>query len=159
MIARLLEEADISYVVYLAEAMHAESPLYRDLTFDPQKVESLCRLCLNNEEWVCIVATSDDGTPIGFTAAGLVPTLFGPDTMVEDLGFYVHAPWRGTTAAIRMLRMLETWASVMGATMIRMGITTGTNPQQTAKFLSRFAYQETGWLYTKAVSPLSSTQS
>lgn len=155
MLARLIEPDDVKYVVYLAEKMHAESPVYCQMTFDAAKVEALCNLCLNNEDWICIVAVTDDGTIIGFTAACVVPTLFGGDTIVEDLGFYVHAPWRGTTAAVRMLRMLETWAKSVGAVMIRMGITTGTNPVQTARFLGRFGYAETGWLYSKSVSPLS----
>lgn len=159
MLARLMEEADIAAIVHLAEAMHEEAPCYRDFTFDPKKVNALCQLCLNEEDWICIVAVEDDGRIVGFTAAGCIETLFGPDRMVEDLAFYVHPMSRGTTAAVRMIRMLETWAMAVNAKSIRMGITTGTNPVQTAKFLSRFGYVETGWLYTKSVCPLSSMPS
>jgi GNAT superfamily N-acetyltransferase len=155
MLARLIEVWDTPTIVRLAEAMHAEAPTYRDLAFDPAKVEALCRLCLDSDDWICVVAVNDDQEVIGFTAAGVVPTLFGPDALVEDLAFYVDPAWRGTTAAVRMLRMLETWASVVGAKAVRMGITTGTNPVQTARFLSRFGYAETGWLYTKPLGPLS----
>lgn len=151
MLARLIQEADFDSVVGLAAEMHAEAPTYRDFAFDPDRVRSLCQLCLDANEWICVVVEDDDGLLIGFTAAGVVPTLFGHELVAEDLAFYVHPSRRGTTAAVRMLRMIETWAKALGAKAIRMGITTGTNPAQTAKFLSRFGYVETGWLYTKSV--------
>lgn len=150
MLARLIKEADFDSVVSLARQMHAESPTYRDFAFDPEKVQALCQLCFDADEWICVVV-EDDEAIIGFTAAGFVPTLFGHELVVEDLAFYVHPSRRGTTAAVRMLRMIETWSKTLGAKAIRMGITTGTNPTQTAKFLSRFGYAETGWLYTKSV--------
>lgn len=136
-------------VTALARAMHAEAPVYRSYAFDPERVRGLCLNCLNVPEWVCFVAEGDDGSVIGFTAGVLVPTIFGPDTFVEDVGFYVHPAWRGTSAAVRMVRMLEGWAQIMGASALRIGVTTGTNPGPTGRFLSRFGYDLTGWLYTK----------
>lgn len=154
MLARLLEERDVLSVVELARAMHEEAPVYRDFAFVDEKVAQLCANCLEREDWLCIVTEADDGMIVGFTAAVCVPTLFGEDAFVEDLGFYVHPAWRGTTAAVRMLRMLESWAAAMNASAIRMGVTTGTNPAQTGKFLQRFHYDLTGWLYTKPIGPL-----
>ena len=151
MLARLIKEADFESVVGLAKQMHAEAPTYRDFAFDPAKVQALCQICFDMDDWICVVVEDDDGEIIGFTAAGAIATLFGHELVVEDLAFYVHPSRRGTTAAVRMLRMIETWAKTLGAKAIRMGITTGTNPTQTAKFLSRFGYAETGWLYTKSV--------
>lgn len=157
MLARILERQDVPAIVALARVMHAEAPFYQDLIYDEQKVEALCGLCLDEDAWFCLVAQEEEGSIIGFLAAVATPTLFGPDLTVEDLAFYVLPDWRGTTAAVRMLRMLESWSTAIGAKRIRMGITTGTNPGQTARFLNRFDYVETGWLYTKIVCPLPET--
>jgi GNAT superfamily N-acetyltransferase len=158
MLVRLVGPDDVPAIIELAREMHGEAPFYRDLTYDPQKVEDLCRLCLNENNWLCLVAEDKDGAIIGFLAAVATPALFGPDIIVEDLAFYVRPQSRGTTAAVRMLRILEGWAPTIDAKRIRMGITTGTNPEQTSRFLNRFDYIETGWLYTKIVCPLPETQ-
>jgi len=126
MLVRLVGPVDVPAIIKLAREMHGEAPFYRDLTYDPQKVEDLCHLCLNENNWLCLVAEDKDGAIVGFLAAVATPALFGPDIIVEDLAF--------------------------------LGITTGTNPEQTSRFLNRFDYIETGWLYTKIVCPLPETQ-
>lgn len=155
--ARLMAAADISAVLSLARAMHAESPVYRGLAFDEDKVRMLSHACLASPDWLCAVAVTEDEAPqiAGMVVVCVVETFFGPDRMAEDLVFFVAPQHRGTSAAVRLIRMAETWAAAVGARFLRMGITTGTNTDSTARFLTRLGFSDAGMLLARPVSPLS----
>lgn len=154
MFVRQIESRDFDQVIELARTMKEEAPCYRDYAFNQYKVAGLCQVCLDDPDWICIVTENDDGELVGFTAAGCVEMLFGHDRFVEDLCFYVQPKYRGSSAALRMMNMLESWSTSIGAKAMRLGITTGTNPAQAGKFLTRQGFSETGGLYTKTICPL-----
>lgn len=144
---------DLDELVELCRAMWHEAPRYRDHPFRPSKIGQWGQLFLTNEDWLCVIARKEvEGklVPVGFVAAGAVEMLFCELKTVDDLGFFVLPEWRGTTAAVRLLRYLEAWGKAKGVE-IRMGVTTGTNQAQVGKFLARFGYEATGELYTKAL--------
>jgi GNAT superfamily N-acetyltransferase len=135
-------------VLDLARAMHGESPAYAPYPFEAKELSKWIALCRDADDWLCIIAWEDD-RPIGFMAVGAVAMLFSASQTVDDLALYVVPDRRGTTAALRLLRMMEPWAKAMGAKAIRMGVTTGINQAQTVKFLERLGYVQTGVLLTK----------
>lgn len=142
---------DLDELVELCRAMWNEAPRYRDYPFLPSKIAQWGQLFLTDENWLCVLAWQEvDGArkPIGFLAVGAVEMLFCHLKTVDDLGLFVLPEWRGTTAAVRLVRYLDAWAKAKGVE-IRMGVTTGTNPSQVGKFLTRFGYERTGELYTK----------
>lgn len=145
---RELTPERVGDLVELARAMHGESPVYRDYRFERDKLEGWAKLCLESEDWLCLIAL-DDGEPIGFIAVGSVDMLFSTERTVDDLGLFVLPRWRGTTAAVRLLRSMEGWASGRGR-VIRLGVTTGTNDAQATKFFQRFGYRQTGVMLSKA---------
>lgn len=144
-----LREGEEHHVLALAKAMHAESPVYSPYPFDDDRLLEWINLCLTHEDWLCLVAWDEGLEPIGFIAVGSGPMLFSKTRNVDDLGLYVRPEWRGTTAAVRLVRQMEGWAKSKGA-VIRLGVTTGTNSAQAVKFLERFGYRQTGVLLTKA---------
>lgn len=143
-----LREGEEHHVLALAKAMHAESPVYSPYPFDDDRLLEWINLCLTHEDWLCLVAWDEGLEPIGFIAVGSGPMLFSKTRNVDDLGLYVRPEWRGTTAAVRLVRQMEGWAKSKGA-VIRLGVTTGTNSAQAVKFLERFGYRQTGVLLTK----------
>jgi GNAT superfamily N-acetyltransferase len=147
---RELEPSDIAEVMQLAKAMHAESPFYSRYPFSEQKVERLCEVFLENPDWLCVVAEFNEKM-IGFLAVTIVPTFFGDARFVEDISFYVTPKYRGTSAALRLIRTVEAWAIANNVEAIRVGVTTGTNPGPTGNFFLRLGYEESGRLYTKLV--------
>jgi GNAT superfamily N-acetyltransferase len=133
----------------LARHMHAESPQYKDHPFVDERLLVWVKMCLEHEDWFCAIAWKDYD-PIGFVAVGAMEMIFSKDKTVDDLGLFVHPRHRGSTAALRLVRVMESWAKDK-ATKIRIGITTGTNQEQTERFLTRLGYQRTGVLLTKAI--------
>lgn len=147
---RKLEPSDIAEVMQLAKAMHVESPFYNRYPFSEEKVRRLYQVFLENPDWLCVVAELDEKI-IGFLAVTIVPTFFGDARFVEDISFYVDPKYRGTSAALRLVRAVEAWAIANNVAAIRVGITTGTNPGPAGNFFLRLGYEESGRLYTKLV--------
>lgn len=143
---RELEVGDTPGLIALCRAMQEESPIYQRFSFHPAKVEHWAQLCLSSPDWFCLVAHNAEGEMVGFVAAGCVELLFSEEKTVDDLALYVAPRWRGTTAAVRMVRQLLNWSVAKGARLVRMGVTTGTNPEQAARFLERFGFRQTGLL-------------
>lgn len=147
---RELKPSDIAEVMQLAKAMHVESPFYNRYPFSEEKVTRLYEVFLENPDWFCVVAELDEKI-IGFLAVTIVPTFFGHARFVEDISFYVDPKYRGTSAALRLVRTVEAWAIKNNVEAIRVGITTGTNPGPAGNFFVRLGYEESGKLYTKLV--------
>lgn len=144
---------DLEELVGLCRAMWHEAPRYRDYPFRPSKIAQWGQLFLTSDEWLCVIARKEvEGkqVPIGFLACGAVEMLFCEVKTIDDLGLFVLPEWRGTTAAVRLLRYLDAWGKPRGVA-VNMGVTTGTNPSQVGKLLTRFGYERTGELYTKAL--------
>lgn len=134
-------------MVRLARAMHDESPHYSAYPFVDGVLVEWCKLCITDDNWLCLVAWDGD-LPIGFIAIGSVPMLFSTERTVDDLGLFVLPARRGSSAALRLYKTAEPWARTKGREM-RMGITTGTNPEQAASFFTRLGFEQTGILLTK----------
>lgn len=148
---RPLEEGALTPLVDLTKAMHGEAPQYRDYPFEPFKLFDWGRLCLTDPNWLCLLAWEGE-TPIGFIAVGCVEMIFNRETTVDDLGLYVIPEKRGSTAALRLVRAMEAWATKTGSRTIRLGITTGVEAERSAKFLARLGYEQTGLMLTKRLN-------
>jgi GNAT superfamily N-acetyltransferase len=146
---REIEPADLGGALYLGRMMQAEAPAYRDYPFEDQRFSAWFALCLESPDWLGLVAVDEECGVIGFLAMGVMPMIFCSATTADDLAFFVHPEWRGTTAAIRLIRTMEAWAKAKGALQIRMGLTTGTNTNQAQRFLERFAYKLEGRVMVK----------
>jgi GNAT superfamily N-acetyltransferase len=146
---RELELADLPDVTELARIMHGEAPNYRDFPFDELRLQDWFGLFLKEKNWLCILAVDEQHGPIGMLAVAMLPMIFCYEQQIDDVAFFVHPDWRGTTAAIRMIRYLETWAKANGAAQIRIGLTTGTNEAQSIRFLERFGFHRTGSLMSR----------
>jgi GNAT superfamily N-acetyltransferase len=145
---RALQSGEEPDLIALARAMQEESPVYRPYPFSADRLMTWVNLCLTDADWLCLMAWNEDGQAIGFIAVGSIPMMFSTARTVDDLGIYVIPAWRGTTTALRLVRQMEGWASNKGQ-VIRLGVTTGTNKDQTVKFLERLGYMPTGILLTK----------
>lgn len=146
---REIEPRDLAGAGYLGRLMQAEAPAYREYPFEDERFAAWFDLCLNNPDWLGLVAVDDVAGIIGFLAMGCAPMIFCSARTADDLAFFVHPEWRGTLAAVKLLRHMEAWASAKGAVQIRMGLTTGTNTDPAKRFLERFGYQLEGLVLVK----------
>lgn len=146
---REVEPADLAGACHLGRMMQAEAPAYRDFPFEDARFSAWFALCLESPDWLGLVAVDESAGIVGFLAMGAMPMIFCSAVTVDDLAFFVHPQWRGTTAAVRLIRAMEAWAKAKGAAQIRMGLTTGTNPDAAQKFLERFSYSLEGRVMVK----------
>jgi GNAT superfamily N-acetyltransferase len=146
---REIEPLDLHQTLDLGRLMQAEAPAYRDYPFEDERFSAWFALCLENPDWLGLVAVDDLCGVIGFLAMGCAPMIFCSARTADDLAFFVHPKWRGTTAAVRLIRSMEAWAQAKGVAQIRMGLTTGTNTESARKFLERFGYQLEGLVLVK----------
>src|SRR5690606_39569733 len=89
--------------VELGEMMHAESPRFRALTYDPVKVAGVLFRSIYDPA-AQVLGAEQDGKLIGMLAGMIVEHFFGPDCYATDYVFYVHPAYRGTSAAPRLYR-------------------------------------------------------
>ena len=95
------------------------------------------------------MVADDEGVVIGFFIVAIVPYFFSLQTHAADLAFYVAKEYRGSSAAMRLLRAAETWAIRLGVKECRFGAATGINPDVADKFFTGMGYDRGGVLYVK----------
>jgi GNAT superfamily N-acetyltransferase len=150
-IVRPYRSVDLAEMTLLSAHMHAESPEHVDFTFDPAKVMQIGDLCLDDAApFICLVARMDEESPILGAIAGFVaPQFYGPDQYASDLIFYVYPPYRGSTAAARLLASFERWAKKLGAKRFQPGSFTGINPETTERFYRGMGFRAAGTIFVK----------
>src|SRR5690606_41625804 len=86
--------------------MHAESPRYRTLTYDPVKVAGIA-LHLIYDPAAQVQVAEQDGQLIGMLAGMVVQHFFGDDYYATDYVLFVRPEHRGSSAAPRLYRARE----------------------------------------------------
>lgn len=133
--------ADIPRLVELGAVMHAESPVFSRLRFDPQRLEATARYAIEHGfARVYVVG----GSIVGGMLAIAAPHWCSSDLVACDLALFIDPAHRGGIAAARLLTQYAQWAQDMGAVMIRFGVTTGVHPAQTQALAETLGWRPTG---------------
>src|SRR5690606_34537824 len=86
--------------------MHAESPRYRALTYDPAKVAGVALRLIYDPAAEVLVA-EQDGQLIGMLAGMIVEHFFGDDCYATDSVFFVRPEHLGSSVEPRLYRSWE----------------------------------------------------
>ena len=128
-IVRQAQQDDTYAILDLCECAHMESPRYRKLRFDPNKMEALIRamigtLATGSQGHVSVSEKS--GSITGVFLGVMQEHFFGPDLVAREVLLYVRPGERGTfaRAAVKLLRTFERWAVENGAVEIVVGSST-----------------------------------
>lgn len=136
---------DVPELVELGRAMHAESPRYRALTFDADKLAATLRgVLMVPEQGFARVVQADDGELIGGLIAVLVPHWASDDLTSCDLALFMAPQARGTLAPARLLNQYAQWARDRGARQIMLGVMTGVSVAQTVALCERLGWRQAG---------------
>lgn len=155
MIIRPYQPEDLPDCIELGRAMHSESS-FASHPFVPAKIRQLSDQCLNNPNYVCFVAKREDAL-IGLMVGLKCEHYFSDHSYAADLALYVLPPYRGSTAAVRLVSQFIHWATQVGCQEIRCGVTAGINDAMADKLYKRFGFEFAGSLYLRSISPLSNT--
>lgn len=147
-------EADISVLIAMGRALHAESPRYARLRFNAAKVENHIRGMIGSTLVVrapggAFVAEKG-GVVIGMLGAFIHAPFFTDDKIASDYTFYVVPEHRRKgRAAILLVRAFEQWAFDNGAVDIVPGVSTMIDGESTAKFYTKLGYEKYGDTFIK----------
>ncbi len=134
-------------ILQLGIAMQQEAD-YKVVPFDIESAaQSTLSYIINNENGFGVVAYTDDGKPAGLIAGSVTPYFFSKGRVASDFVWYVLPEYRGSRAAVKMLKMFKTWAAEQGAAELYMGISTGLFAERTGKLLERSGFDHVGGNY------------
>ncbi|HEX7011596.1 MAG TPA: GNAT family N-acetyltransferase [Steroidobacteraceae bacterium] len=140
---------DIDALVELGEMMHAESPRYRTLTYDPVKVAGIAQHLICDPAAQVLVA-EQGGQLVGMLAGMVVQHYFGHDYYATDYVFFVRPEHRGSSAAPRLYRAWEELLKADGrAKEIALGISTEVDLERTWSFYKRLGFHGSGAIMVK----------
>lgn len=134
--------ADLSILVEMGRALHAESPRYRGMRYDPDKVRRLARELTGNllAELGAVFVAEEAGEVVGVAAVVAAERWFGPDRYVTDLTMYVKPEHRGGSAFVKLVKALEDWAAQQGVQDIDLGVSTDVHTDRTVRAYERLGY-------------------
>lgn len=98
----------------------------------------------NNPNAVGFVAIENDKI-IGFISAIAHEYFFSNRKTASDLGFFVLPEFRGSRAALKLVKSLENWAKEIGADDLHLGQTTAVEMDKTRQFYERLGYKTVGF--------------
>ena len=113
--------------------------------FSYAKLDKYKILQLYKNQNVIIILAIDNDKIIGFIAAISHEYFFSDRKRVSDLGFYVLPEYRGSRAALKLVKSLETWATKMGVNDLHLGQTTAVDIDKTRQFYERLGYKTVGF--------------
>ena len=82
---------------------------------------------------------------IGFMAVVKGVYFFSTKPKISDIGLFVLPEFRGTSAAIKLLKAVEAWAKENNISDICIGQTTAVNMEKTQQFYNRLGYKTVGF--------------
>src|SRR4051812_7771369 len=95
----------------LAHAMHAESLLHRDMSFDDAKVVALFEAASQANALIYAKLYVKGEEALGLLLGGIIPMFFGHSRLARDLAWYVKPSARGTSAGIALVADFEAWVA------------------------------------------------
>ena len=138
----IVEELSLSR---LEEFLEIVAKMVAEAEFSYAKLEKHKILQLYKNQNVMIILAIDNDKIVGFIAAILHEYFFSNRKRVSDLGFYVLPEYRGSRAAIKLVKSLETWAKQTGADDLHLGQTTAVDIDKTRQFYERLGYKTVGF--------------
>ncbi|HEY4116750.1 MAG TPA: GNAT family N-acetyltransferase [Byssovorax sp.] len=142
---REVSAGDLRTVVALARRMHAESA-FAFLAFDVGSVTSGFEAVVGREDHFGAVAERG-ARVVGFIAGRLAHYPFSREILASDLAFYVAPEARASTAAVRLVRALWTWAESKGARELSLASSSGVEVERLEQFYGRLGLAKMGSIH------------
>jgi GNAT superfamily N-acetyltransferase len=116
---------DIPRMVDLGAQMHAESPEFCGMQFDPGRLANTIAAVIGNTGGGFARVLERDGQVIGGLLAMATPHYFSPDLVACDLAMFIAPEHRGGLAAVRLLAAYRDWGRAIGAVKVQLGVMAG----------------------------------
>lgn len=115
---------------------------------EPVEVEWLGMAEKLGEMYFMAIAEGGAG-PVGFITAVQSRYMFSPARHVAQDTFYVKPAYRGSRAALLLVRAVEEWARGLGLGRVVLSINSGITPDRAGRFYQKLGYAAMGGNYMK----------
>lgn len=132
---------DIPILVQFGESFMEESPNYQGRRYDSKKAEEHYKSLLKTG---LLLVVEHENVVVGGFAGGAGNEWFNGEKIAFDYVLYVRPEFRKTRAAYLLVKCFVNWASVIGATRIQCGTTTGIESQSCIRLYEHFGFKQYG---------------
>lgn len=145
----IIEKDDIIQTVIPALLGMISTPTYADVEPDPEYVEQILTVMVQNPYLVAI-ADYDENRNVRGVMLGMVSPVWYTQSLraVQEL-LYVHPEYRGTRVMFRLIKAFEEESIKRGADSIQLGCSSGEHPDGFAKIMSKLGYSTFSHTYKK----------
>lgn len=134
-------EDDLDALIEMGMRFHNEAESYHNFKFSPHRVMENFFIILERHDQIGLVY--DDGGIRGAIAGAIYPQFFSKGLTASELFVFVEPTARGGIIGKRLIGALELWARDMGASEIRLGVSSGIKPERTIGLYEKFGYTPT----------------
>lgn len=141
MTIQFLDQADLDHVVTLGRRNAEEC--FPHLVFSEARVRGLLNNCLTRDTLDCIVA-KHNGEVVGYLVLTFTPHAYAEGLQASIAVLYVRPESRGTSAAVRMIRLFTKFALDAGCVEIHAATNSGKYIDQSKRLYERMGYTYRG---------------
>lgn len=147
-VVRMTTHKHVADAVALGGILHRTS-FYSRLEYSREKAVAWGLRAINTPEKVFGAVAYEDGEIAGFMGGHVAEHYFCNGLIADDMTLYVRPKSRGSTIALRFIRMFEAWATEQGAELNMLSVATGIKTERTMKLYQRLGYTVTGFIACK----------
>lgn len=153
---RSIELRDVETLVKMTEVFLDESPTYRQIPRDFNKMANLYEAAIFNPTQVfCRVAVDTDAMGRERIVGGMIGAAseyyFSLERMAGDIAVYVEPEFRNSRIAVKLVDSFRQWATDVGCREICIGATTQSHGDGYEKLLNRLGYETVGFVTKKQI--------
>ena len=151
LVVRELAAGDEAPLIKLGREMWEESANFNRHPLNEEKLKQLALAVYTSDFLACFIASNDKG-PQGIWVGGVHPLWYSDDLSVHDIVFYVRKQYRGSSAALKLVKSAEKWGQSMGASEINIGLSSGIDTEKTSCFFNKLSYMHNAVQMTKELN-------
>jgi GNAT superfamily N-acetyltransferase len=150
MLIRPIEDQDVEPGIDIIRTMLEEGTEYQGVLFDEAVVRGWLRAAIEKpDDYFGVALMSEEGKPVGGMLGCRGNFTFSKQYMAIEVGLYILPEYRGSSAAVRLIKTFETWARDRGCVMIQSGVTIGINNDLAAGIYRKLGYRDAGPMLRK----------
>ena len=134
---------DIAQIIAMAKDMHQESPRYRILGFNANKVGHLALVLIQDSQAGGVLVAEKEAKLVGMLGFHVGKHFFSDDAFASDVVMYLKPENRGSSIFPRLVKAFEAWADEHGVKEKMLGVSAGIDHERTVAVLERMGYART----------------
>lgn len=135
----------IEELISLGCRMYEESAL-TSLPLDVERARKTFRAALDDDKgmYCLFIARSSEGVPAGWLFGTITRPWFTDALVAHDHAFFVAPEFRGSSAALKLLKVFRRWAEKRNARMLNVSQRVGVEMDRFDRFMRRAGFESRG---------------